>query len=131
MLLLIFFIIMPVNANSNNWICFKDTQNSDTSNFVYYAQTDDICSEMTKMALSQEFQDYLQKNGINTNVYQLQLVSSSSDAHPQIIIHTLTMKPITLSQTLLQIVLSQTITSSQSFVQHGTDLKWQTNVAAR
>jgi hypothetical protein len=87
-LLLIFFIIAPVNANSDNFIVFQDTKNSATSNFVYYAQTDDLCSEMDKMSLSQEFQDYLQKNGINTDDYELHLVSSSSNTHPQVIIHT-------------------------------------------
>jgi hypothetical protein len=87
-LILVFFIIAPVNANSDNFIVFQDTKNSATSYFVYYAQTDDLCSEMDKMSLSQEFQDYLRKNGINTDDYELNLVSSSSNTHPQVIIHT-------------------------------------------
>ena len=85
---MIFFIIPPVNANSDNFIASQDTQNSDTSNFVYYAQPDDLCSEIDKMISSQEFQDYLKKNGINKDDYELKLVPSYSNAHPQVIVHT-------------------------------------------
>ncbi|MDD3984433.1 MAG: hypothetical protein PHY59_00730 [Methanobacterium sp.] len=79
---------MPVNANNENIIVSQDIQNSDTSILEYYMQTDDICNEMDKMALSQEFQDYLQKNGINKDDYELKLVDSSSDVPVKVIIHT-------------------------------------------
>lgn len=85
---MIFFIIPPVNANSGNIIVSQGTQSSATSNLVYCWQTGDCCIEMEKMASSQEFQDYLQKNGINKDEYDLKLVSSYSDAHPKGIVHT-------------------------------------------
>ena len=86
-LILVFFIISPVNADSNNFIVSQATQKSVTSNFVYYGDTDDICSEMYKITLSPEFQDYLEKNGINKDDHELKLVSSS-DTYPQLVIHT-------------------------------------------
>ena len=87
-LLLIFFIITPVNANGENGIVSQDTKNSPTSNLVYYWQTDDCCSEMEKTVSSQEFQDYLQKNGINKDDYELHLVPSYSDVPLKVIVHT-------------------------------------------
>lgn len=86
--LLLFFIISPVNANSSNFIVSQPIQGSDRSSFVYYGDTDDICSEIHKLAFSQEFQDYLERNGINKDDHELHLVSSYSTVYPQLIIHT-------------------------------------------
>lgn len=87
LLLISFFIVSTTNNISNEFIPHLIAKNSDTSDFVYYGKTDNISNEMNQMVSLPEFQDYLQKTGVNKDNYELKLASPSSNEHPQAIIH--------------------------------------------
>jgi len=78
LVLVIFFIgIIPVNAADNDFIVPCTTPETVTADFVYFLPTQNISNDIQNMLSSQEFQNYLQKNGINKDEYELKLVSPS------------------------------------------------------
>ncbi|MDD3985040.1 MAG: hypothetical protein PHY59_03920 [Methanobacterium sp.] len=87
LLLISFFLVSTANNISDDFIPHLIAKNPGTSNFVYYGKTDNVSSEMNQMVLLPEFEDYLQKTGVNKDNYELKLASSSSNEHPQAIIH--------------------------------------------
>lgn len=90
--MLIFIGFTPVNANHEDFIVPYTISGTSTPDLVYCWHTQDGVSEMEAMISSKEFQDYLQKKGINKDDYELRLISPYSDEPNKIMVHNITHK---------------------------------------
>lgn len=92
LIVLLFLSVMPVNADHEGFIVLYNTSNTAAPDLVYFWHTQDGVSEMNNMVLTREFQDYLQKKGINKDGYELKLISPYSDEPNKIMVHNTTYK---------------------------------------